>query len=216
MNNAFKTIAFMVLLTAVFTGVVTVVKEATKERIALNESLTERRKVMLAFGATQDEKISAQDVERFFRESVREVLWKSDDQPIYLWLDAQGGVKAYAFPIGGAGFWGPILGYVGISGDDSTLSGIVFIRHSETPGLGARIEDLSFRRQFEGKSIQADGNVPVLTFVSEGRELDDRSVHAITGATQTSRALERFLNEDLREIHRAIERGEIVFQEGAR
>jgi len=215
-NKALGTVLYMVILTAVFTGAVTVVGEATKDRIAVNESLTERRKILLALGVTEDERLSAGEVEQVFRNNIREMPWKGHERAVYGRLNERGVAEAYAFPIEGPGFWGPIYGYLGVSADGAEIIGLVFIRHSETPGLGARIEELWFRKQFQGKSIKPSGGTSALSFVAQGRELDERSVHAITGATQTSRALERFLDEDLKEIHRAFEQGGLSLGEGVR
>jgi hypothetical protein len=54
---------------------------------------------------------------------------------------------------------------------------------------------MPFRSQFKGKKIAAQGTPFEIRPVST--ELDASSVHAVTGATQTSTRLEKFLNERL-------------------
>lgn len=62
---------------------------------------------------------------------------------------------------------------------DGTISGITVLEHKETPGLGSKMADESFKGQFEGLDPQnAD-----LKVEKDGGEID-----AITAATISSRA----------------------------
>jgi Na+-transporting NADH:ubiquinone oxidoreductase subunit C len=78
---------------------------------------------------------------------------------------------------------------------------IQFFDHKETPGLGARIEENWFTSQFKGLKIA--WNKPEKERVIVGPSPDPNAanrVDAITGATQTSTALMRFLNQELEKI----------------
>jgi len=110
--------------------------------------------------------------------------------PVYVF---KSGVSV--FPIYGAGLWGPIWGYIALSSDCETITGAYFDHESETPGLGAKIKDEEwFREKFAGKKI-AFGN-EVLFNLSKNAELtgDFNAVDAITGATMTSKGLDKALN----------------------
>jgi len=125
-------------------------------------------------------------------------------------------ILGYAFPVGGQGFWAPIEGWLAVSPDLAQTLGIVFLEHSETPGLGGRISEAEFRDQF--RPAQREGGKGLTTAPPPAGEawivIDQqrperadpayaRHVVAITGATGTSAAVAAFLNEDLARFHRA-------------
>jgi len=190
---------------------------ATAERVALNEELYRRREVLISLDLTDEPELDAETVEKLFMQRVIPLTWKKQDTVVYGRLAEQGAdhVDAYAFPISGRGFWGPIYGYLGVSPDGNTLVGIGFLKHLETPGLGARIEELWFGEQFEGKDISQPKDGISIKFVPEGASLDDHSVHAITGATRTSQGLESFLNRDIKRIKAALSNGELTRADAA-
>ena len=65
---------------------------------------------------------------------------------------------------------------------------IDFIKQNETPGLGARIEEEWFRKQFRGKT-------PPFTLVQEDTEnTAPDEINAITGATYTSSYVRDMVN----------------------
>ena len=94
------------------------------------------------------------------------------------------------YPCYGAGLWGPIWGYVAVQQDCNTVYGAVFDHESETPGLGARITEDTFRNQFHGKQLYKDGAFVSVAVVKGGGQKDNpNGVDAISGATITSRAV---------------------------
>ena len=115
------------------------------------------------------------------------------DEDIVYSIKEDGKTIGYAFQVQGSGLWGSIVGYVGISEDYSRLLGIDFVSHSETPGLGGRISEDSFKEQFRGLDISQakDGNYIIYRPASGG------NADAITGATLTSKSVSNFVNEDI-------------------
>jgi Na+-transporting NADH:ubiquinone oxidoreductase subunit C len=122
-------------------------------------------------------------------------------------------IVGYAIRIDGVGFWEPINGYLALGPELKFSRGIVILQQAETPGLGGKITEEEFRRQWAPeRNLRLDPN-PEGKFVYITKE--DRSkipaesakagrhVDAITGATQTSIALMRFVNEDLQVFFRA-------------
>lgn len=105
------------------------------------------------------------------------------------------------FVFGGMGFWDRITGIVVLSPDLSTVLNVQFLEQKETPGLGARIEEAWFTEQFQGLTINWSdmGGQRVVVGASPNPNAENR-VDAITGATQTSMALMRFMNEELDRI----------------
>ncbi len=195
----------MVIVTAVFTAAVPAVKIATSDRVSLNEKLSERRHLLAALGLTDNPALNAEEADEIFRNQVVRLQLKGESNIVYGAVTEGTRVDTYAFSVGGRGFWGPIRGYLGVSPDGRTVKGISFTRHLETPGLGARIEEQWFTGQFRGKDISGSEDGVFIRFVPEGVPLEKNSVHAITGATRTSRALETFLNEDVKRIKKVLE-----------
>ncbi len=89
--------------------------------------------------------------------------------------------------IGKGGFGGDLKIMVGIDLGAGNMTGMEVVSHSETPGLGARIEEIGFRRQWKGLPVSD----PV-ALIDDGGTLD-----AISGATTTSGAAVRGTNTAL-------------------
>ena len=105
-----------------------------------------------------------------------------------------GGFVGYAVNVTvGSGYGGEINMTVGIS-RDNTVRGIEIVSHSETAGLGARIDELSFRQRFNG--------------ISEHAEIGE-NVDAITGATISSKAVAAGVNAALSAVEPLFEYEEI-------
>jgi len=92
--------------------------------------------------------------------------------------------------------------FICVEPDLETLKGIEVLDHSETPGLGGRITEDQFKKQFIGKKLK-----PKILVVKERKAEGTNEVDAITGATNTSRGIESFLNDAMKEFWEG--RGEI-------
>jgi electron transport complex protein RnfG len=90
---------------------------------------------------------------------------------------ADGTVAGYAYLAEGKGYGGYIDILVGLE-NETTLRGISIIKHSESPGLGARITEEEYRDQFIGLDID-DAEL----------KYDGGQIDAITGATISSKAV---------------------------
>lgn len=102
-------------------------------------------------------------------------------EPIVLYyrgVDTSGNTVGYAVKKQEVGAQGIIELLAGVSADYSSITGMQVMKHSETPGLGARIVEDGFRGQFT--------NMPVadVSLKSKGGQVD-----AITGATISSQAV---------------------------
>lgn len=99
-----------------------------------------------------------------------------------------------AFEFVGAGSQGAISGIIALGPNKQSIKGITIIKHSETPGLGSRVLSSDNLAKFQNKKI-----VPELLIVPAGTASKDNEVDAITGATLTSTALEKIVNENAKE-----------------
>lgn len=115
-------------------------------------------------------------------------------------------LKAYGMQFRGLGFWGPVRGILAVSPDLTHTIGLTVLEHTETPGLGGRIEEPIFTDQFhKGITVSPNGSAPFIHLGSPGTpDPTGRQVDAITGATQTCLAIERVLNTQLGILQRAM------------
>ncbi|UCD08968.1 MAG: FMN-binding protein [Dehalococcoidales bacterium] len=95
---------------------------------------------------------------------------------IYLIYD-DGDIVGYAYIAQGKGYGGFIDILVGLE-DENTIKGINIVRHTESPGLGARISEDGYRDQYLDLDI-ADSRM----------NFDGGKIDSITGATISSEAV---------------------------
>jgi len=117
--------------------------------------------------------------------------------PLYKMETAKGDI-AFVVPMVGTGLWGPIWGYVAVGEDGSTVLGASFDHKSETPGLGAEINQASFQRPFIGKQLlDNSGDFRGITVVKGGAQGSSHGVDAISGGTITSNGVTEMLQRTL-------------------
>ena len=110
--------------------------------------------------------------------------------PVYIFKNGITVVPCY-----GAGLWGPIWGYIGFEGDLKTIKAVCFGHKGETPGLGAKIADEpSFAASFIGQQV-GSGDILFEVAKPANRQTEMNGVDAISGATITSQALGKTLNQ---------------------
>ena len=110
--------------------------------------------------------------------------------PVYIFKNGITVVPCY-----GAGLWGPIWGYVGFEADLKTIKAVCFGHKGETPGLGAKIADEpSFAEAFVGQQV-GSGDLLFEVTKPANRQTVNSGVDAISGATITSQALGKTLNQ---------------------
>jgi len=80
--------------------------------------------------------------------------------------------------------------FICVSPDLETVKGIEVLDHAETPGLGGRMTEAEFKKQFVGKKLK-----PKISIVRGKERVDSNEVHAITGASYTSKGIENIINE---------------------
>lgn len=143
-------------------------------------------KEYLAVDALTDDDINVRNKESGFKKHY----------PLYVYVDPQSRQKRYAIHVSGRGLWSVIKGYLALEEDGSTIAGLAFYEHQETPGLGGEIEKPEFQSKFVGKSFLKDGNLVRFLVLKSGQLTDDNSVDGITAATMTCLGVEELLNAD--------------------
>ena len=106
-------------------------------------------------------------------------------------------VDKIIFPVYGKGLWSTIYGFIALGSDLSTVQGLTFYEHGETPGLGGLIDNLDWRQSWQGKEA-FDNTGRVAISIIKGKVAQDRpqAIHQIdglSGATLTSRGVDQLI-----------------------
>lgn len=96
-------------------------------------------------------------------------------------------VVGYTIKTSPKGYGGNVEVMIGIS-TDGKITGVKVGNHSETPGLGSKASEPTFKDQFNGKSTEK----PLM--VVKGNASNENDVVAISGATITSNAVTSGVN----------------------
>ncbi len=198
-DKAWFPIIYMFVVTLFFSAIIIIFGSFTRRRVEDNERIAFERAVLEALPIDISQRMSPSEIHGLYLETVKDPTQATGGAFRYMRGDS---LIAYALPLDGPGFWAPIKGVIGIAADKKTVTGIAFYEQNETPGLGGEIVKSNFRDQFVGKQLSDKGVSLEIRMVSA--ELDESSVHAITGATQTSTRLGRFMNEQLQQWRAAV------------
>lgn len=128
------------LICAAVALILSFVNMITAERIAENEEMEKRAAMISLFGSESIEYTALENES----DSVDEIFFVTD----------KGNDLGYCVSLTPAGFGGEIGMMVAV-GNDGKVIGTYILSHSETPGLGSRIEEIDFLSQFVGASSVA-------------------------------------------------------------
>jgi Na+-transporting NADH:ubiquinone oxidoreductase subunit C len=197
MTKRVLSVVYMFLITLFFASLVSAVKLMNDKRIERNQTIKLQSIILRVLQIPAPEQMPEQALSRLFADRVKEI--DVQGKTLYVGYEADGRtIRGYALPVGGPGFWGPIQGMVGIAPDAAKVLGIAFIKHSETPGLGGRITESWFTDQFEDLPLfPIEGERNIFYLKPEGTSRAANELDAITGATNTSSAVETFMNREL-------------------
>lgn len=222
-------IGFAAIASGLFTAGIMALHVATEPIVKANQRLLTEKAIVELFNLGQAETMTPEQIAELIRRrvagledpdrsdpaarpitisdpgtgrSMRLLVAYKSDMPAGAEVDIHDkqNVLGYAFPIRGVGFWAMIDGWLAVQPDGQKALGVVFLSHQETPGLGGRITEEVFRKQFAGldvsqpkqgmEYVQIDRDKP-----QPGSPEAARHVDAITGATGTSTAVGTFINK---------------------
>ena len=156
----------LLIISAVTALLLAGVNALTAPRIAENNELEKKNAIAAIFPSSDDCQLT--DISADSVELVSLVLKDGD-------------LLGYAASVSAMGFGGEIELMVGVTAE-GTVKGIKVVSHSETPGLGSRVDDEGYLSQYAGLG----GNLSI------GSDVD-----AITGSTISSKAVLRGVNAAL-------------------
>lgn len=116
--------------------------------------------------------------------------------PVYWVKDGQR-FERLILPIYGRGLWSTLYGYLALERDLTTIAGITFYQHQETPGLGGEVDNPRWKALWRGKrAFDAQGQVAIRVIKGEvdlNRPEAIYRVDGLTGATLTTRGVDQLV-----------------------
>jgi Na+-transporting NADH:ubiquinone oxidoreductase subunit C len=107
-----------------------------------------------------------------------------------------GELEMVVLPIEGLGLWGTLYGFLALDADTTTVRGITYYQHKETPGLGGEVDNPRWKGLWPGrKAFDEDGRVRLAVmkgFAGTAEEAPHR-VDGLAGATITSNGVTNML-----------------------
>jgi Na+-transporting NADH:ubiquinone oxidoreductase subunit C len=101
-------------------------------------------------------------------------------------------VKLVILPVEGKGLWSTLYGYLALLPDTTTIEGITFYEHGETPGLGGEVDNPRWKGLWKGRLAFDEEWEPAIR-VKKGpagpADVDPHHVDGLSGATITSRGV---------------------------
>jgi len=220
-SNAY-TLIFTSFTTIILGFLLSFVSTSLKETQEINEEIDIMKNILYSLEfSEEDGSWTGEEVKKLFDSSVIQKVVSVDGEvienltpseiptdkietqlPLYIKI-VNNSIDGYAIPISGKGLWSTLYGYFALENDGSTVKGIRFYKHGETPGLGGEVEKDWFTNNFVGKRI-TDMNGRLVSIQSIKGQVDTSSPNAyhqvdgISGATMTTKGLNEFLMNDLK------------------
>lgn len=117
---------------------------------------------------------------------------------VYKVFDENKNPLGFALPYEGNGFQGKIRLMVGLNNELNEISGLQVLEQVETPGLGTKVTEEPFLKQFLKLSAE-----PQVNWVKGAPPSNRNEIQTITGATITSKAIVTILNDGINKLHAA-------------
>lgn len=185
---------FMILVSVVFTLALSLINELTIDTIKAQADFKNQKTLLYVFDIDYDVNGSREEIGQIYNQIISKKAVKGKDFSVYV-ATKDNVTLGYAFPIEGKGLWGTIKGYLAFDENYTEIIGVDFVSHSETPGLGGRINEIWFKDQFRGIKMNEDEtrNIEVIIYSpSEGG-----NAIPITGATLTSDSVRKMFNTSI-------------------
>ena len=219
------TFIFSIIVCVVSAVMLATFSEGLREQKELNEALDVQKNILKAVALKEPlaPKMKGPEVLKVYDSKIEEFVIDAqgnivegktphqltdkdkDLHPLYIYKE-DGQIMAYAFPIVGQGLWSTLYGYLAVEADGTTIRGITFYKHGETPGLGGEIEKEWFQNNFKGKTIYSvkDSKLtPIVVVKGKAADVvskDELSYHVdgITAATLTGNGVTELMDRWVR------------------
>lgn len=115
---------------------------------------------------------------------------------VYLIDDDSGNLDKVILPIRGYGLWSTMQGFIALEEDMTTVAGIGFFAHGETPGLGGEIDNPNWKQKWEGKQVYDSGELAIDVIkgaVGSNAPEAEHKVDGLAGATLTTKGVDNLV-----------------------
>jgi len=182
MRELFKLTVVLTIICSLAATALALVYTITKEPIAYQQRL----KKLKAIRAVQPDYDNEPDQE--FVDITGPISAGANEVPTRFYITKKGpDPTGVVFVVTAVGYGGPIDLMLGLT-PDGTITGIQILKHTETPGLGAKITEEKFLHQFTSKNVQNT----TWTLKKEGGDIDQ-----ISGATISPQGVVKAISEGL-------------------
>jgi Na+-transporting NADH:ubiquinone oxidoreductase subunit C len=117
-------------------------------------------------------------------------------QVIYQVLEGNGNVQLLVVPIKGYGLWSTLYGFLALDPDTTTIRGITYYQHGETPGLGGEVDNPRWTARWVGRKAYDEDWRPAIEVIKGQAgppSSDPYRVDGLSGATMTSRGVSNMM-----------------------
>jgi len=184
-------IVFTFIVAFAFVFVIALADGVTAERVTQNRRLVTAKGFLNSVEYLEDE--PSEELAEFAVE-----FGEIEDESIV--RVAVGGRNILAKRFSGQAVWGTVSGVIAVDERVLEIIGIAIISHNETPGLGGRIEEAWFTRQFRGEIIPPGGIIVAKGEGGVDEDTDNGIVDGITGASLTSARMESIVNSEISKL----------------
>ena len=121
---------------------------------------------------------------------------------VYEVHDDEGGpITGWVLPVRGYGLWSTLYGFLALADDLTTIRGLTFYQHGETPGLGGEVDNPAWKDQWRDPehpklAYDEQGEVAITVIKSKVAADDPEREHRVdglAGATITTRGVSSLL-----------------------
>ena len=137
---------------------------------------------------------SSRDLER--EEDIAGIRELEKYSYVYL-VKNNGQIDQVVLPVRGKGLWSTMYAYVAIDADMTTLRGVSFYEHGETPGLGGEVENPRWQSGWQKKKVYTPDGEVKFSIVKSGSQSSPEEaayqVDGLSGATLTSQGVETLM-----------------------
>ncbi len=108
---------------------------------------------------------------------------------VYRVVDESGATQQIILPVEGKGLWSTLYGFLSLDPDTTTIRGLTFYQHGETPGLGGEVDNPRWKEKWQDRQAFNKDWEPVIRVIKGAAgppEQDPHLVDGLSGATITS------------------------------
>lgn len=113
---------------------------------------------------------------------------------VYFVKDSNNKIDKIILPVYGKGLWSTMYGFIAVDKDLTTIKGLTFYEHGETPGLGGEIDNVQWKQSWIGKKIFDENDkskikIEVLKGQVQPGPTAKHQIDGLSGATLTTKGV---------------------------